>query len=99
MKSKHDRTGVMRRQLFQVVAFDLRLTDEASAVAAPAPQGRAQLAGLAAAGLRRRRSEPLCGASLRSVAVWDEVVEVADQIPQMCDMKFLERRRFLGRVQ
>jgi hypothetical protein len=111
MKSKHDRTGVMRRQLFQVVVFDLRLTDGASAsqalaVAAPAPQVSARdnwqdLLQQACADVKvSQRAAQACAVAGRlGVAVWDEVVEVADHIAQICGMKFLERRRFLGRVQ
>ena len=109
MKSKHDRTGVMRRQLFQVVAFDLRLTDGASAaqalaVAAPAPQVLARGQDLlqqacADAKVSKHAAQACAMAGHLGVAVWDEVVEVADQIAQMCGMKFLERMRFLGRVQ
>ena len=111
MKSKHDRTGVMRSQLFQVVAFDLRLTDGASAsqalaVAAPAAQVSARdnwqdllQQACADAKVSQHAAQACAVAGHLGVAVWDEVVEVADQIAQMCGMKFLERRRFLGRVQ
>ena len=40
-----------------------------------------------------------CGAAMHlGVAMWGEVVEVADQIAVMVGMKVLERRRFLEQV-
>ena len=32
------------------------------------------------------------------VAVWEEVIEVAEQIAQMTGMKLLERKRFLAQM-
>ena len=109
-KSKHDRTGVLRRQLFQVVAFDIRLPDGATAsqaLAAPAPALPVRAESTWQQLLGKTCSEahvPHCSAQACAaaqnlgVAIWDEVVEVGDQIAQMASMKVLQRRRFLSQL-
>lgn len=111
MKSKQDRTGVSRRQLFQVVPFDVRLQAAASGpqlLPAPALQlpvqddaetWQTQLQRACEDAKVSHYAKPACHAAQHlGVAVWDEVVEVADQIAQMTGMKLLERRRFLGQI-
>ena len=47
----------------------------------------------------QRASQACAAAESLGVSVWDEVVEVADQIAHMTGMKVLERRRFLAQLQ
>ncbi len=53
----------------------------------------------ASAHVAQRASQAYAVAESLGVSVWDEVVEVADQIADMTGMKVLERRRFLAQLQ
>ena len=102
----------MRRQLFQTVAFDLRILEGTSAsdampAAAVAPlvaQGqevdwRQQLMAVCKdACVSHLATQAAAAAKALGVSVWKEVVEVADDIAQKSGMKMLERKRFSQRV-
>lgn len=100
MKNKHDRTGVMRRQLFQVVSFDVRLLHGPPGPLpthhGPTDDWRSLLEKTCHdANLSQYATQACAAADHLGVALVEEVSEVAEQIATMLGMKFLERRRFL----
>ena len=100
----------MSRQLFQVVAFDVRVPEGppvSQALLGPPPclplsqeDGWQQLLQDACekANVGHLAAQARAVAEHLGVAVWDEIIEVADQIAQKTGMKVLERRRFMARV-
>ncbi len=108
MRNEQDRTGVIRRQLFQVVQSDVRV---GKAIPAPTPMVTA-MPRAGSLGDWKGLLEAACQDShvshhfTRACAVCEqlgvisraEVLEVAVDIADMVGMKLLERRRFLGLV-
>lgn len=108
MTNKHDRTGIMRRQLFQVVLHDTRLCSRPSTTEAQVqlPIARtdasdwrlllARVCGEAAVGSHTEAA--LAAAAHLGVALCEELVEVGDDIASIVSMKALERKRFLAQL-
>jgi hypothetical protein len=109
MKNKHDRTGIMRRQLFQTVRRDVRLCARASGLqsnptvaalpamsAGPAADWHAFLACVCQKAAVSHLTVAVCDAALElGVAFCDELADVGDDIASEVCMKPLERIRFL----
>ena len=105
MEEQHDRTGVFRRQLFQLVQADVRVTKRPASGAtaaqpdtkSAAPDWRLYLGSVCDAALLQH-----CHTALESVAeelgvaLVSEVIEVADDMAKRAGLKPLERRRFLA---
>ena len=103
--SNHDRTGVMRRQLFQIVEADLRKVVDVSTPAAasssssPAlePTLQTYLVDVCKNTMVARHSEAVQTAAANlGVALVAEVKEVATEIADKVGMARLERNRFLA---
>ena len=114
MSNPQDRTGVMRRQLFQVADHDLRNTSAAPNVALPVAAIRPALPlakeeratewrglleqTLAEASLSHHYTQACAVCEGLGMAFEDELFDIAEEVAAKVGMKTLERKRFLKLV-
>ena len=109
MKSKQDRKGVLRRQLFQVVQKDVRLRaagqPQQSAVTgptlplqtAPTPAWKQRLTVICEQAHVAQCLEQVCAAAeANGVALPEELVEIGAEMADQSGMRPLQRKRFLS---